>query len=316
MFYNVENLFDTDDDPGIFDEEFTPAGARYWTEYKYSQKLNNIFKVIVAVGEWDLPPVIGLAEVENRKVLEDLIDRTPLYKAGYEIIHYDSPDQRGIDVAFLYRKEYFTPVAYNPISVKWPSNIGRGTTRDILYVSGITSFTDTLHFFINHWPSRVGGQIETEDKRIYIAKLLRNHVDSLFMINPENKIIIMGDLNDYPQDRSVKEVLEAESRFKEIIPDKLYNLSYYLQEEKNEGTYKYNGQWGILDQIIVSGSLLDTSRPTYTTVNNSYVFSADFLLEKDEKYTGKCLKRTYIGYKYHGGYSDHLPTYLDILRRK
>ncbi len=316
MFYNVENLFDTEDNPLTSDEEFTPEGVRYWTEYRYRQKLNNIYKVIVAVGGWELPPVVGFSELENRKVLEDLISNTPLYKSDYKIVHYESPDSRGIDVGFIYREGYFKPFYHKPIPVKWPASMGTGTTRDILLVSGTTNANDTLNIFVNHWPSRWGGQLETEDKRMYVARLLKKQTDSLFKINPEAKIIIMGDLNDYPTDRSLTESLNAETQFQNIKPKKLYNLSYYLQEVKKQGTYKYEGQWGILDQIIVSGALLDTSKSIYATVDDINVFRADFLLEKDDKYPGEKVFRTYVGYKYNGGYSDHLPTYLDLRRKR
>lgn len=315
MFYNTENLFDPEDDPNTKDEEFTPEGARYWSVSRYNQKLSNIYKVIVATGEWDLPQLVGLSEVENRKVLEGLLNYTPLYKSDYKIIHYDSPDARGIDVALLYRSEFFTPIIQKAIRVNWPANIGTGTTRDILYVSGVTNYGDTLHVFVNHWPSRWGGQMETEEKRMFVAKLVKHQTDSIFDTNSNANIIIMGDLNDYPTDRSLTESLKANSSFDKIKSDKLYNLSYYLQEVKKIGSHKYDGQWGILDQIVVSGGLLDTVGSIYTTTDDVHIFRADFLLEPDDKYPGDKPNRTYIGFKYHGGYSDHLPTYVDLKRR-
>ncbi len=159
MFYNVENLFDTEDDPEKRDEEFTPDGTRYWSNYRYNQKLKNIYKVIVGVGEWDLPEIVGLCELENRKVMEDLISHTPLYKTDYKIIHFESPDRRGIDVGMLYRADHFTPHLEKAISVEWPKTVKAGPTRDILYVAGTTNTNDTLHIFVNHWPSRWGGQM-------------------------------------------------------------------------------------------------------------------------------------------------------------
>jgi endonuclease/exonuclease/phosphatase family metal-dependent hydrolase len=315
MFYNVENLFDTEDDPEKRDEEFLPEGSRYWSKYRYYNKLNNIYKVIVGVGEWDLPQIVGLSELENRKVLEDLISNTPLYKADYKIIHYESPDRRGIDVGMLYRTEYFTPILQKPIRVVWPKSMSTGTTRDILYVSGYTNANDTLHIFINHWPSRWGGQMETEEKRMYVANMVKKETDSIFRVNPNANIIIMGDLNDYPSDRSLLESLKTQTEFDDIKPKKLYNLSYYLEHEKKLGTHKYNGQWGILDQIIVSGGVLDTVSSIYSTLDDAHVYNADFLLEPDDKFTGKKVNRTYIGFKYHGGYSDHLPVYLDLRKK-
>lgn len=315
MFYNVENLYDTENDPEKNDEEFLPEGDRYWSNSRYKQKLSNVYKVIVAVGEWDLPLLVGFSEIENRKVLEGLLNNTPLYKSDYKIIHYESPDLRGIDVALLYRSELFSPIIHKQIRVVWPENIGTGTTRDILYASGVTKEGDTLHVFVNHWPSRWGGQMETEEKRMFVAKLLKTQTDSIFKLNPYANIIIMGDLNDYPTDRSLLESLKTNTSFEKIKSNKLYNLSYYLQEVKMLGTHKYNGQWGILDQIIVSGALLDSTRNIYTTPEDAHVFNKEFLLEPDEKYTGQKVNRTYVGYKYHGGYSDHLPTYLDIKKK-
>ncbi|MDR2836352.1 MAG: endonuclease [Bacteroidales bacterium] len=316
MFYNVENLFDTADDPEKNDEEFTPNGARFWTEARLRAKLNNIYKVITAVGAWDNPMLIGMSEVENRKVLEDLVNKTPLYKSNYKIVHYESPDLRGIDVAMLYRADLFKPYFSKPIPVNWPPKVGTGKTRDILLVSGVTKSDDTLHIFVNHWPSRWGGQMETEEKRMYVAELVKKQTDSIFRNESKANIIIMGDLNDYPTDKSLMESLKAQTQFVQIENNKLYNLSWYLQEIKREGTHKYDGLWGILDQMIVSGALLDKENNIYTTTEDAHVFKAPFLLEPDEKYTGDQVNRTYIGFKYHGGYSDHLPVYLDLKLNK
>ncbi len=316
MFYNVENLFDTKDDPEKKDEEFLPEGARYWSEYRYKSKLEKIYKVIVGIGEWDIPQIVGLCELENRSVLDDLLSKTPLYKTDYKILHFESPDRRGIDVGLLYRSQYFSPYLTKAIPVKWPASVKAGPTRDILYVAGTTNTKDTLHIFVNHWPSRWGGQMETEGKRITVAKLVKKETDSIFKTNPDANIVIMGDLNDHPTDRSVLEILKAKTNYNNIKPKTLYNLSYYLEHEKHLGTHKYAGQWGILDQIIVSYGLMDTTSSVFTSLENAYIYNPDFLLEPDEKYTGKKVFRTYLGFKYHGGYSDHLPTYLDIFFRK
>ncbi|HKK66884.1 MAG TPA: endonuclease/exonuclease/phosphatase family protein [Bacteroidales bacterium] len=315
MFYNCENLFDTEDDPDKWDEEFLPDTAKYWTPYRYNQKLFHIYQVITAVGGWDAPDVVGVCEVENRKVLEDLISKTPLYNAGYEIIHHESPDGRGIDVGMLYRKNHFEPLMDYPIPVTFKGN--NRATRDILYVKGKISTGDTVHLFVNHWPSRWGGQMATEPKRVRAASILRHHVDSLFQKHENPEIIIMGDLNDYPDNKSVTETLRAQNQnFNKPRPEVLYNLSWYLQEEKGQGSHKYHGEWGVLDQIIVSGSLLDDQSPLYTRMENVNVFMGDFLLEKDEKNVGEQPYRTYLGYKYHGGFSDHLPVYIKLFRNK
>jgi predicted extracellular nuclease len=314
MFYNVENLFDTKDDPEKRDEEFTPQGEKYWTSYRYSKKLFQIYQVITAVGEWNAPDVVGLCEIENRKVLQDIINRTPLFNAGYEIIHYESPDARGIDVGMLYRSKSFRPLKDYPIPVTFSGS--RRSTRDILFVKGVLNNKDTLHIFVNHWPSRWGGQMETEPKRVRAAAILKKQVDSILSVVHNPNIIIMGDLNDYPENKSVTEVLKAiNGPYDTPETDKLYNLAYNLQNKKGQGSHKYQGEWGVLDQIILSGNLLDKNTSPYTDLDNVNVFNADFLLEKDEKNTGKRPNRTYIGYKYHGGYSDHLPVYLKLLRK-
>ncbi len=315
MFYNVENLFDTIDDPNKNDDEFTPQGAKYWSGYRYRNKLTAISKVIIGIGGWELPEIVALSEVENMKVLKDLLYKTPLNKSDYQIIHQESPDSRGIDCAMLYRKKFFTPISENFISVKWTPKIGSGSTRDILYVKGVTNKKDTLHIFVNHWPSRWSGQMETEEKRIFVAELVRHHTDSILKSEKDANIIIMGDLNDHPTDKSLIYGLKAQTEYTKIKHDKLYNLSFYLQEEKKLGTHKFQGQWGILDQIIVSGALLDTASGIYTTLEDAHVYNPDFLLVPDEKNTGKQVFRTYLGYKYQGGYSDHLPVYVDIFRK-
>lgn len=316
MFFNTENLFDTINDPEKNDDEFTPQGAKYWTGYRYRQKLTNLSKVIIGAGGWELPQIVALSEIENRKVVEDLINKTPLYKSDYRIIHKESPDARGIDVAMMYRKKYFTPISENFIAVNYPSNIGSGTTRDILYVKGTTNQNDTLHIFVNHWPSRWGGQKETEEKRIFVAGLVKHATDSIFKTDKNANIIIVGDLNDYPTDKSLVYELQAQTEYDNIKSNKLYNLSYYLQEIKKLGTHKFHGQWGILDQIIVSGALLDTTRTIYTTLEDAHIYNPDFLLIPDEGYTGKQVFRTYVGYKYQGGYSDHLPAYINLHKAK
>lgn len=315
MFYNTENLFDTINDPDKNDDEFTPQGAKYWTGYRYRNKLTNISKVIIGAGGWELPQIVGLSEVEHRKVVQDLIYKTPLNKSDYKIIHQESPDSRGIDCALIYRKKFFTPISENFIPVIWPKRIGSGSTRDILYVKGVTNQKDTLHIFVNHWPSRWSGQMETEAKRIYVAELVKQHTDSILKIEKDANIIIMGDLNDHPTDKSLIYGLKAQTEYDKIKHNQLYNLSYYLQEIKKLGTHKFQGQWGILDQIIVSGALLDTASTLHTSIDDAHVYNPDFMLVPDEANTGKQVFRTYIGYKYQGGYSDHLPTYIDLYKK-
>ncbi|OFY07896.1 MAG: hypothetical protein A2W99_03170 [Bacteroidetes bacterium GWF2_33_16] len=308
MFYNVENLFDTYNDSLTNDEEFLPEGDRFWNNNKYHSKLKNIYKVIMAIGGWNPPAIIGLCEIENRKVLSDLVNNTPLVKFEYEIIHKDSPDRRGIDVGLLYRKELFEPINFNVIPIIYPDQ-PENKTRDILYVKGIVKNTDTLHVFVNHWPSRWGGQLESEDRRIFVAGVLKEKADSILNSDSSSKIVIMGDFNDYPTNTSINKTLNAKTDYSNITNWELYNLSANLQNQ-NIGSNKYQGEWGILDQIIVSGSLLNQNEKVYTSLNHVFIFNSDFLLEPDEAFFGFKPRRTFSGFTYIGGFSDHLPTYL------
>jgi len=314
MFYNCENLFDIYDDSLTNDEEFLPKGDKYWSEKKYDEKLDHITKVITAIGGWNPPEIVGLCEIENRHVLNDLTRKTALYIDEYEIIHKESPDSRGIDVALLYQKKHFTPIEKEFIPITYPDS-GSKSTRDILHVTGLTSDNDTLHVFVNHWPSRWGGQLESEDRRLYVASILRQHIDSLFTHSPNANIVIIGDFNDYPDNKSVLNELNAQPDFDSFRPNELYNLSHYLQFVKNQGSYKYDGFWGIIDQQIVSGSLLNQANAIYTTREDAHIFKAPFLLEPDDKFVGERPNRTYIGFTYHGGYSDHLPVFFDLNRK-
>ncbi|GAB4279562.1 MAG: endonuclease [Marinilabiliales bacterium] len=312
MFYNCENFFDVVDDSLTRDEEFTPQGVRYWTNKKYEEKRNKIYKVITAVGGWEAPDIVGLCEIENHYVVEDLVKNTPLSKWDYRIVHKESPDRRGIDVVLLYRKESFKVIENEFIRIKFPDSDRK--TRDVIYVKGKTSFGDTLYVFVNHWPSRWSGQLESEPARMFVASVVKNKTDSILRKNPNSKIILMGDFNDEPENKSLSEVLQANLSYDNIEKTKLYNLSYYLLKEKGLGTHKYQGTWGLLDQFIVSGSLLN-NKGLHTDINHVHIFNKDFLLEKDETYVGYKPFRTFIGYKYNNGFSDHLPVYLDLLKK-
>ncbi len=315
MFYNVENLFDTFDDTLKNDNEFLPDGEKYWTLSRYYEKLSNIAKVVIAVGGWDPPEIIGLCEIENLYVLEGITKQSALKIFNYKIIHYESPDRRGIDVGFLYLPQKFNPISSKNIRINFPDDPDL-KTRDILYVCGTTNKKDTLHIFVNHWPSRWGGMLESEPKRMFVADVLRHTVDSIFKTNSNAKIFIMGDLNDFPDNNSVTKNLRALKDFTDIKSNELYNLSYFLQEEVGKFSHRYQGEAGILDQMIVSGALLNTEANLYTAKENAHVFDAEFLLEKEENFVGYKPFRTYIGYKFHGGYSDHLPVYIDLFYKK
>ncbi len=316
MFYNVENLFDTFDDPLTNDQEFLPNGSKRWTFTRYKKKINNIAKVITAIGQWEAPEMIGLCEIENQKVLEDITKSTALSKINYGIVHKESPDKRGIDVAILYRKDRVTPLKYRAIGVNLGGDSDR-PTRDILYFKCLLESNDTLHFFVNHWPSRWGGAQKSQPKRVDAATTLRHVVDSVLAANPMAKVVITGDFNDDPIDKSISEVLDA----KEVsvnTSSHLHNLSLQYLKPGVRGSLKYKGNWNVFDQFIVSDGLLSSKSGLHTSVANCHIFygTADneFLLEKDDRYVGMQPFRTYHGLKFHDGYSDHLPVYLDLVK--
>ncbi|MDR0370288.1 MAG: endonuclease [Prevotellaceae bacterium] len=309
VFYNVENFFDMVDDSATADEEFLPGGMRGWNSTKYRKKQANISKVIAAIGGWDAPPLIGLCEVESNKALTDLTRYSPLAALKYEFIHHESPDPRGIDTALLYQPELFRPVADEALKVSFPEH-PHMTTRDILYVSGIVPSNDTLHVFVCHFPSRLGGEMESENKRMTVAARLKAKIDELYRIYHNPNIVVMGDFNDYPDNRSLTEVLAAKEPSGDISATELYNLMIPLQKA-GKGTHKYQGESGVLDQIIVSGALLNPQSGFYTLPQDVRIFDADFLLEDDRNYLGKQPFRTYVGMRYNDGFSDHLPVYVD-----
>jgi len=314
MFYNCENLFDTENDSLTKDDDFTPEGNYRWSYDKYNKKLQSISKVVMGIGDWELPEIIGICEIENRKVLEDLTQKTPLYKGNYRIVHFSSPDARGIDVACLFREDKLKFISSKPIRITFPFNTLR-KTRDILYVQLSDNKIDTLHIFINHFPSRLGGQMASESNRLYVAQMLRNEIDTLQKYYTNPKIIITGDFNDYPSDKSLKNILQAHLSFDTIQTRNLYNLAYPISQYHKLGSHKHETAWGFLDQFIVSGALINSTSGIYLTSQSMYLYDNEMLLEPDEKNVGYRNNRTYIGMQYHGGYGDHLPIFIDFQRR-
>jgi hypothetical protein len=314
-FYNVENLFDIFNDSLTNDDEFTPEGERHWNNKKFYQKLNNIYKVILGIGEWNPPAAIGLCEIENRFVLNKLVYETPLKNSGYKIIHFDSPDRRGIDVAFLYRPALFSPLRSYPIRINLHDDTAF-KTRDILYIKGILGEADTVHFFVNHWPSRYGGYEDSKPKRMFVASVLRNKVDSLQKADGDPNIIIMGDFNDEPSDESIQSVLRAKTNSKELNNSDLFDMMVVLQKKADMGTNKYREDWSVIDQFIVSGNLLLEGNKLIVSPEGAQVYAPDFLLEDDRVHFGKQPFRTYEGFSYHGGFSDHLAIFLDLVQRR
>jgi len=306
MSYNVENYFDCKDDSLTNDSEYLPGGMRGWNYDKYTQKQANISKVIAAIGGWEPPALVGLCEIESEKCLWDLTRYSGMKNMKYNFVHFESPDARGVDVALLYQPAQFKPIFKQAINVKFPQSSSR--TRDILFVSGTISTGDTLHVFVCHFPSRLGGELESEEKRNFVASVVRLKTDSLFAANANTNIVIMGDFNDYPNNKSMYKILGASKPETPFIKKQLYNLMFPIHEA-GKGSHKHNGEWGALDQIIVSGNLLvnDTFK-----CREAQVFEVDFLLVDDEKFLGKQPFRTYNGMKYQGGFADHLPVYVDF----
>jgi len=311
VFYNVENLFDVYDDTLKRDNEFTPEGMRHWNNKKFYKKLNQTYKVLISVGEWDPPSVIGLCEIENRFVLNKLVYETPLKKFNYKIVHQESPDRRGIDVGLLYRPDRMELVSYQAIHIRFPFDTA-SRTRDILYVKALVNGEDTVHFFVNHWPSKYGGAMATIPKRAFVASVLKTHTDSLLAQNPKANIFIMGDFNDTPRDESVRKVLAARADTTGMKNTELYNLTYPLSENWKIGTHKYQGEWSVIDQFIVSKALLKGVNGIQVSKDGPQIFHPDFLIMEDAKFMGTIPYRTFSGAKYIGGFSDHFPIYVDL----
>lgn len=309
--YNLENYFDCTDDTLTNDDDFTPQGNRVWTPQRYIKKQMAIAKAIVALAEWQTPALIGLVEVENSKCLDDLLVYGPLKSFGYQYIHFDSPDRRGIDVALLYDEKQFRPLKAEPLPVTM-DNDPNFTTRDILYVEGIAAQKDTLHVYLCHFPSRWGGAGASEPKRVRAAQILKMHYDSLHRVHNRPLVLMMGDFNDTPQNRSIWRTLGAQPVHDTVVPQQLYNLMWQLHED-GKGTHKYQGEWSCLDQFIVSGALLDSQSGLSTAEEMITVFQPSFMVIDDVRYGGMQPFRTYRGWKYEGGYSDHLPVFLDLM---
>jgi endonuclease/exonuclease/phosphatase family metal-dependent hydrolase len=293
--------------------EFTPESEKAWDMEKYQKKLDDLAAVIRAIDKKGLPEIIGLSEVENKKVLDDLIQTRILRKGEYGIVHYESPDIRGIDCALLYRMQDFRVISSRAIPVSFPFDSAE-TTRDILYVEGATRENERLHFFVNHWSSRWGGEKETEPKRIFCAVALRKEVDALLNREPGAKIIIMGDLNDEPTNRSVFEVLLANNKRKNAGDRELYNLMYDKHNIHGEGTYNYRGNWNMLDHIIVSKAVIHGRGGLYCNYDSGRILKEEFMMFQNEETRQLVPNRTYGGPEYHGGISDHLPVSVSLTR--
>ncbi|MDX5348683.1 MAG: endonuclease/exonuclease/phosphatase family protein [Hymenobacteraceae bacterium] len=306
-FYNLENLFDTTDDPAIQDEEYLPESELEWDNLKYNAKLLNLSSVIEKLGDENGPELLGVCEVENKKVLEDLAATPALYNHQYDIVHYDSPDRRGIDVALLYKKNIFKPLQHRSLRVSFPDP--EMLSRDMLLVKGMLA-GDTVFVFVNHWPSRRGGAEASEINRVTVAKVLRHNVDSLLSLNPKSNIIIMGDFNDEPSDVSISQTLKAVKQPEGATTGSLFNAFAEIQEQ-NRGSYMYRGQYDMIDQIIMSQALLNNGKSLQHVPGSASIFMPERIQETDPKYKGAPL-RTFAGKKYLGGFSDHFPVYIHV----
>ncbi len=310
-FYNLENFFDTHVDSTRDYNAFTPDGEQRWTTYRYYKKRNDVYRVIMALGGWEAPSLVGFCEIENDVVLEDLIYRTPLNNSNYSYVHYPSPDFRGIDAALIYRLDHLQLISSRPIPVKDPENPDF-RTRDILYADFIVNEMDTVHVYVNHWPSRFGGVLASIPRRMLAALTLRADIDSLMLVKPHAKVIIMGDFNDTPEDDSIIKGLRA------FPPDdiKKHEELLHLFTNKNDlghiGTLKFQHMWQIFDHIIVSRPLFEATSGIRYKPGSAKIFKSDFLLTEDERYLGQKLFRTYVGPRYTGGISDHLPVFIDL----
>lgn len=314
-FYNLENLFDTIVDPDtnkILQEDFTPNGPKRWNTPKYYEKLGNMARVISELGTEVTPDgaaILGVAEVENKSVLEDLVKQDPIKNRNYQIVHFDSPDKRGIDVGLLYNPNYFKNVSAKSYTLSMPTD-SNFYTRDQLLVSG-ELHGEKIHIIVAHWPSRRGGEKRSKPKRIAAAQLARMIVDSLQQYDPNSKVLYMGDLNDDPVDVSVRGYLKTVGTKEEANNGKLYN-PFEDFFKKGIGTLGYQDAWNLFDQIIISEPLLGDD---YSSLKHykSVVYNKNYLKSDSGRFKGYPY-RTYSFGEYIGGYSDHFPVYLYLIK--
>ncbi|MDQ3051994.1 MAG: endonuclease [Bacteroidota bacterium] len=313
-FYNLENLFDTVDDTTINDEEFLPTGTKLYTEEVYKDKLTNLSEVISQLALEETPDgvaLLGVAEIENTRVLQDLVVQPKLKARNYKIVHYDSPDYRGVDVGLLYNPVYFKVLESAALNVPLKNPDGKPyPTRDVLWVYGLMN-GEPIHVFVNHWPSRRGGEEASAPGRALAAGIAKAKIDSINKAYPGAKIILMGDLNDDPLSPSVANVLDATHDTKVLKKGQLYNpwTDFYKQ---GIGTLAWNDAWNLFDQVIISSSFLDKNQSGFF-YQKAVIFNRPFLLQKSGRYKGYPF-RTYDFDIYMRGYSDHFPVYIVLLK--
>jgi len=314
-FYNLENLYDTIDNPLTLDDEFTPSGAKKYNTIIFRDKLNKLASVIKDIGtdyHESGVAILGVAEIENDTVLQFLVQHPLLKKRNYHIVHASSKDLRGVDVGLLYQPSFFIPMDAQKLFVPLPGRSKDASlTRDILYVKGLM-MTDTLHMYVNHWPSRRGGEERSSPARMAAASICRKHIDSIQMITPDAKIVVMGDLNDDPEDKSIVEGLHTKSTQEALKQGELYN-PWVQQLKKGNGTLAHKDNWGLFDQILLSKSLLNREANQFFFFRE-HIYNKSYLTEYTGRFKGYPM-RTWEGNRYRGGYSDHFPVYTVLLRQ-
>lgn len=318
VFYNFENLFDTIHDPGVFDEEFTPQGPKQWNTSKYTKKIDNMSRVLfdMAAADKDFPIVIGVSEIENRAVLEDVIATPKLAPGNYRIAHYDSPDARGVDVAFYYRPDVFKLEGSAAVPFHMP-DMPNFKTRDFVTMWG-TIDGEPFYFLVSHWPSRLGGKEASDPKRLAAAEQIRHLVDSVQQRNPATKVVVMGDLNDDATDKSIVEGLRAQGKIKNIQQGDMFNPFISLLKA-GYGTLAYRDAWNLFDNIIVSGNLATAPagelklQPVGDSQFYGGIFRRPYMIQKEGQYKGYPL-RTFVGNNFQNGFSDHFPVYIYIAK--
>lgn len=313
-FYNVENLFDIENDSLTFDDDRTPNGKDNWTSERYQEKIGHIAQVLSEIGNevtTTSPDIIGLCEIENRSVLEDLVQHDDIRNKDYGIVHLDSPDERGIDVALLYKKSSFVVSSFKSHRLLLSNAEGfRDYTRDQLVVSGYLD-NEEFYFLVNHWPSRSGGAARSAPNRIAAAKLNKRIIDSILYYDIDARIISMGDLNDDPTDDSLKKILRTKRKKNKLEEKDLYNPFENIFR-KGVGSLAYRDKWNLFDQLFFTSNLISSEKSSYTFWKAG-VYNPSYLHDSKGRYKGYPL-RTYAGGAYVGGYSDHFPVYLYLLR--
>ncbi|MBQ5752863.1 MAG: endonuclease/exonuclease/phosphatase family protein [Alistipes sp.] len=316
VFYNLENLFDTINDPDKWDDEFLPTGDKKWNSIKYQKKQSNMERVLfdIALLQKNFPAVIGVSEIENRLVLEDLIAQPKLAHGNYRIVHYDSPDRRGVDCAFFYRPDIFKLEGSKAHKFQMPG-MPNFYTRDLVTMWG-TIDGEPFFFLVSHWPSRLGGKEASAPKREAAAAQCRRIADSVLMANPATKVVIMGDLNDDATDKSITEVLGAKGDIKKLVKGDMYN-PYIDLLKAGYGTLGYRDSWNLFDNIIVSENLATGSTGSLKLQREKgskfygCIFSTPYMVQREGQYKNYPL-RTFVGNNFQNGFSDHFPVYIYI----